>query len=487
MDVVIPTLVTDKANVDLEDSNQNKPQETNTETKNNLLPDLEPLATTSVSISQLWRLVREQLEELSAALTGTSQENTNTKKTLIEVQKDSQIKLLQERESQLIKQNASNTAMDVFGKVAIALGVVGALILAPFNPVASAIMIGGMIASLVVPVIVDKILAAAGVSDDIRGKVKMGLEIGLGLASMLASFNPVTFVKNITNAASSLAKNAVALAQKIVAEAKNLLTSLQNINWANITKSATNLSSQLSTKLINLTSQVKQAINELFIAAKNLAGQTANSVKVATAQAIDKLQEAISQASDTIKALKDSAVELLQQAGETLSNTNTITAFISKATEAIKMLDEAGAIIKTLTNKLIDSIKNTINRIETSINNLSSMTPTELLDKTKELIAQAKQGIINLSTDYSQTAAIRMNRVAQISSEASDTIKTGFGINSANIKKETEIMEAKQEALLATVASIIDMIDRALETLGASLQAVIRVNDHYQDYRQRNN
>lgn len=53
----------------------------------------------------------------------------------------------------------------ILGKIAMALGFIAAIIMAPFNPVMAAIMIGGMVASLVIPKIADEIMKAAGVDE----------------------------------------------------------------------------------------------------------------------------------------------------------------------------------------------------------------------------------------------------------------------------------------------------------------------------------
>ncbi|MBW3517109.1 VspD [Shewanella sp. NKUCC01_JLK] len=181
-----------------------------------------PGNTIGVSDSQLWRMVQESMKLAAEAFSGTGKENSEAKKTLIDIQKNTQIDALKERMAQIEEQKQAQKSQGIWGKIAMGLGFLAAIIMAPFNPVMAAVMIGFMIASIVLPKIVDKIMEAAGVSEEIRGYVSMGLEIAIGIISMVVSFNPGNMMATAGKAVASGAAKVATMVDKAVDAVKTL-------------------------------------------------------------------------------------------------------------------------------------------------------------------------------------------------------------------------------------------------------------------------
>ncbi|MDE1240246.1 VspD [Vibrio aestuarianus] len=189
----------------------------------------QPLPSSSISLSMLWRMIQEEMKRVANAVSGTGVENSEAKRSLIELQKQSQNDMLQERLEQLEKQKKAEKKKNIWGKIGMALGFVAAIVMAPFNPVMAGIMIGVMIASIVVPKIADKIMIAAGVPEDTRMWVNMGLELAIGLIGIVLSFNPGNFAAAVGKTAASAAAKAAQLADK-AADMVNSIKSFVSIS-----------------------------------------------------------------------------------------------------------------------------------------------------------------------------------------------------------------------------------------------------------------
>lgn len=199
----------------------------------------QPLPGSSVNLNDLWRLIKESAKQVAEAVSSGGQDKVATKKGLIALQKDSRIQMLNERAQKLEEQQKTQKTQGILGKIAMALGFLAAIVMAPFNPVMAAVMIGGMVASMVIPKIADEIMKAAGVAENIRDKVKMGLEIGIGLISMILSFNPA-------NIASSAGKAIASGAAKAATAVKKGLDAAKTLNsFAAISSKASNLADKV--------------------------------------------------------------------------------------------------------------------------------------------------------------------------------------------------------------------------------------------------
>lgn len=176
----------------------------------------QPLPRSSMSLNALWRLVEDKMQEVATAVSGTEKENSEAKKSLIEIQKQSQVSQLEERQKNIQEQQRAQKKKGFWGKFAMALGFVAAIVVAPFNPAMAAIMVGTMVASIVVPKVADKIMKAAGVPEATRAKITMGLELAIALASVVVSFNPGKIGTKLGEAGSKFASKIASSAAKVV-------------------------------------------------------------------------------------------------------------------------------------------------------------------------------------------------------------------------------------------------------------------------------
>ncbi|GHW44606.1 putative secreted protein EspD [Vibrio cholerae] len=323
-----------QANKEIEQK-QNQPQQQAEE--GSVVPG-QPLPGSSLSLNDLWRTVRESMKQVAESVSGAGQEKVATKKGLIELQKDSQITMLNERASQLEEQKKAQQTQGILGKIAMALGFIAAIIMAPFNPVMAAIMIGGMVASLVIPKIADEIMKAAGVDEKTRGMVKMGLDIVIGLATMVLSFNPAGIASSAGKAIASGASKAAALVTRGV---------------------------------------------------------------------------------DAVKTLKS------------------FTAISSKV------------------GSLAEKVRKTAQ---------------PLLDKIQEF---AKGG---------QKTAARIGQASSVASNATSVISTGYGIKTADISKQMEVSQAKQDELQTRIEQVPRMLEQAMRTVAHSFESLIKTNEDYRSF-----
>ena len=116
----------------------------------------------------------------------------------------------------------------------MAFSFIAAIVVAPFNPVLAAVMVGFIVAAIVIPKVVDEILIAAGVSEEIRGYVTMGLEIAIGIIGMVVTFNPANFMAS----ASKIAAKGAASVMKVVDKAVDVLNTFKA--FRTVSKSVTN-------------------------------------------------------------------------------------------------------------------------------------------------------------------------------------------------------------------------------------------------------
>ncbi|KAA1195509.1 VspD [Photorhabdus heterorhabditis] len=186
----------------------------------------QPLPGSTLSENALWRMIAEAAKTLANGMSGTAKENSEAKKALIATLKDAQIAQLNERMQKLEEQAAAEKKKGFWGKLGMALGFIAAIVIAPFNPVMAAVMIGTMVAAIVVPKVVDKILEACGVDEKIRNWVNVSLEVIIGIVGAVLSFNP----GNILASASKTIASTTAKAVELVEKAMNVLKSFKAFN-----------------------------------------------------------------------------------------------------------------------------------------------------------------------------------------------------------------------------------------------------------------
>ncbi|MCX8870166.1 type III secretion system translocator protein VopB2 [Vibrio parahaemolyticus] len=323
-----------QANKEIE-KKQNQPQQQ--AERGSVVPG-QPLPGSSVSLNDLWRSIRESMKQVADSVSGSGQEKVATKKGLIELQKDSQIAMLNERASQLEEQKKAQQTQGILGKIAMAFGFIAAIIMAPINPVMAAVMIGGMVASLVIPKIADEIMKSAGVDEKTRGIVKMGLDIAIGLGTMLLSFNPAGIASSAGKAIAGGAAKAAALVKRGVDAAKTL-------------KSFTAISSK--------------------------AGGLAEKIRKSAQPLLDKIQEF------------------------------------------------------------------------------------------------AKGG---------QMSAARIGQASSVGSNVTSLVSTGYGIKTADISKQMEVNQAKQDELQTRIEQVLKMLDQAMRSVAHSFETLIKTNEDYRSF-----
>lgn len=214
----------------------------------------QPLPSSVVSESQLWRMVSQAFKTLADGVSGTAKENSEAKKTLINTLKDSQIAQLNERMENLQKQADSEKKKGLWGKIGMALGFIAAIVVAPFNPVMAAVMVGTMVAAIVVPKVMDKILQAFGVDEKIRKWVSLSLEVVIGVVGAVLSFNPGKVMSSIGKAAASTAAKVASTANKAVDALKSIRA------FSAISQKAQNLVNKTLKLMEPLTSKIQELV-----------------------------------------------------------------------------------------------------------------------------------------------------------------------------------------------------------------------------------
>lgn len=214
----------------------------------------QPLPSSVISESQLWRIVSQSFKILAEGISGTAKENTEAKKTLITTLKDSQIAQLNERMDQLQKQADSEKKKGFWGKIGMALGFIAAIVVAPFNPVMAVVMVATMVAVIVVPKVMDKILQAFGVDEKTRKWVTLALEVVIGVVGAVLSFNP-------GNIMTSVGKVAASTAAKVANTVNKAVDALKAIKvFSAITQKAQNIINKTLKLMEPLTSKVQELV-----------------------------------------------------------------------------------------------------------------------------------------------------------------------------------------------------------------------------------
>ncbi|AYV25046.1 hypothetical protein L1D61_25675 [Vibrio mediterranei] len=432
----------------------------------------QPLPGSSVSLSALWRLVEEQMKEVANAVSGTGKENSKAKKSMIEVQKESQISQLKERERK-IEEQAKGGFWSILG---MALGFIAAIVIAPFNPVMSAIMIGTMVAAIVIPKLADQIMKAAGVAEKIREKVKMGLEIGIGLAGMLLSFNPVQLVKNVANTTATVAAK---VANRVIDAMTSLRSLLANLNPAKLIamlgKSAANSASK-ATKLLDTAVNALKAFKTTLVSGSKLVVQ----------KAADTVTKVMSQALETLNQLKASFVKVLDAAKSAgIALKEQLASLIKAVDKASSVLGDFAASVKNLNPaNMLNKLSEITDKISDMLKTVKAMRPSQLLDKAKQMLSDAVESLKDLITNSEKASlrASRVNQVMEVGSNAASVVSIGYSVKSANISKDLEIAQAKQEELETRIQQILTMISQAMRSVTQAFESLYKTQSDHREF-----
>ncbi|MDL5027031.1 MULTISPECIES: hypothetical protein [Vibrio] len=446
----------------------------------------QPLPGSSVSLSALWRLVEAQMKEVANAVSGTGKENSEAKKSLIEVQKESQISQLKDRESQIEEQKKADKKQSFWGKLGMALGFIAAIVIAPFNPVMSAIMIGTMVAAIVIPKIADEIMKAAGVPEETREKVKMGLEIGIGLVGMLLSFNPAQLVKNIAKTAATAAAKAASVVDRAVDAMMSLRSILANMNPAKLAallgKSAANGATK-ATKLLDTAVDALKAFKTTLV----------NTTKQALQKAADTVTKVMNQALEALNQLKASFIKALDTASDAVKSVGTALkeqlASLTKAVDKVSsVMDDFAASVKNLNPaNMLNKLSEITDKMSDMLNTIKAMRPSQLLNKAKQMLDDVVESLKDLMTNSEKASlrATRVNQVVEVSSNATSVVSTGYGVKSADISKDLEVAQAKQEELETRIQQILTMLSQAMRTVTHAFESLYKTNSDHREFNDK--
>ncbi|WP_318452412.1 hypothetical protein [Photobacterium leiognathi] len=444
----------------------------------------QPLPGSSVSLNILWRLVEEQMKVVANAVSGTGKENSEAKKSLIEVQKESQIKQLKERESQIEEQKKSEKNQSFWSKLGMALGFIASIVILPFNPVMSAIMIGIMVATIVVPKIADRIMKAAGVPEDTREKIKMGLEIGIGLVGMLINFNPAQLVKNVVQMATSAAAKAASVADRAINTIMNLRSILANLNPAK-------LAVILSKSTANGVSRASKLLDNAVDAFKAFTKALINGTKPAIQKAADKVTKVMEQVLESLNELKTYCINELKSVCDTVKSIGSTLKdqlkSISKAVDKVlSIFNDFAASVKNLNPmNMLNKLSEVTDKMSDMLKTIKAMRPSQLLNKAKRMLDDAVKSLKDLiKNEKAQLRAARVNQVMEVSSNTTSIVTIGYGVKSADISKDLEIAQAKQEELETHIQQILTMLSKAMRIVTHAFESLYKTNN---DHREINN
>lgn len=442
----------------------------------------QPLPGSAVSLNALWRLIEDSMKQVANAASGTAKENTEAKKALIELQKESQIKQLKDREKQIEDQKNAQSKQSFWSKLTMALGFIAAIVIAPFNPVMATIMIVTMVASIVIPKIADEIMKSAGVAQDVRDKVKMGLEIGIGIVGMLVSFNPAQLVKNVAKMAADTAIKAATMVERSMVALRSLLVNLNPAKLAAMLGKLAASSASKATKLLDTAIDALKAFKSTAL----------NATKEALSKAANKVSEVVEVALNAVKQMKttllkalDSAADSIKSAGSALKEQLTS---LSKAVDKVSAsVDDLLANLKSLSpSNLMNKMSQMVDKMSDLLNSLKAMRPSQLVNEAKQMLDDVVDALKDWMTN-SENAALRTTRVhqaVQVGENVTSVVSMGYGIKSADIQKDLEIAKAKQEALETQIEQILMMLSQAMRFASQAFESMFKTNS---DFRETNN
>lgn len=428
----------------------------------------QPLLGSGVTLEGLWRMVKEFLTIVANATSGTAKEANESKKSLIDLQKQTQIDDLKKRESNLREQQKNNAINKIFSAIIFALTLIVAAVTMVFNPVMGAIMIGTLVASIVIPLVVDKILEACGVDPAIREKVKMGLEIGITLLGAIATLNPLQMIKGVGSAVAAGAKAGV---QAVMAGVKSLPSVLANINWAQVSKSIGEAAAKAGTKIVEMVQDLAKAMQTFF---KSLASGSRSTASVGKSLA-DKWQD--------LKVIVQATIQVVTNAMKTAGSA--AAAGLKSALEALKNADEilnsVMAAMREAGQQFVEMMRN-LGVYMRAFGHAMKTAPGETL---KAAAQEFLDWVVKMATTFDKASAVRVNQVGSVAIGASTAVQTGFSIASSEIAKDTEIAGALNERLITIIKEVLEQLNAAMRTFQQALQSLMTLNSDYRHFIQR--
>lgn len=448
----------------------------------------QPLPGSAVSLNALWRLIEDAMKEVANATSGTGKENSAAKKSLIDVQKESQIKQLKEREKQIEEQRKAQAKRSFWSKFTMALTYVAAAIgaIAAFltgNVVLGVMIIATTVATYAVPALADKIMKSAGVPQDVRDKVKMGLEIGVAIVGMLVTFNPAQLVKNVAKMAADTAIKAATMAERTMVALRSLLVNLNPAKLAAMFGKSAASSASKATKLLDTAIDALKAFKTTAL----------NATKEALSKAANKVSEVVEHALNAIKQMKatllkalDSAVDSIKSASSALKEQLTS---LSKAVDKVSAsIDDLLANLKSLSpSNLMNKMSQMVDKMSDLLNSLKAMRPSQLVTKAKQMLDDVADALKDWMTNSEKVAlrTTRVNQAVEVSSNVTSVVSIGYGIKSADIRKDMEIAQAKQDALETQIQQILMMLSQAMRAVTHAFESLSKTSGDFREFNDK--
>ncbi|RTZ16646.1 hypothetical protein EJ063_07585 [Vibrio aquaticus] len=379
----------------------------------------QPLPGSSVELTELWRIVKAQMQLVVQSMSGTSADNNETKKTMIEVQRDNKIQELDKRMEDMKSQERSNKISNIFQKIGTAIGflLAGLLALVPGCQTVAAVMIVGLVASLVIPKAADAIMKACNVPEDTRAWVTMGLTIAIGVINAIASFDP----KGLVTAAGKAVATKVGAFTSFVASAASTATTSVSASATAATAAA------VAAKVAKAASQVVDTIMDFL----NNVLKLLKSIKSITTIS-DKLSKATQNIMDVMQPIMNKINSIGRFLGKVADGAVDFTK--SAFDEFVKIIDEllsgSEKIISRLESFATAADLGTLT-VQTGFSLKSSAIQKDLtISKAKQEAFEVRIGEIIKSLDEAMKAASRaFESLANINSSFSEFQKRNLQIH----------------------------------------------------------
>ena len=444
----------------------------------------QPLPGSSVTLSELWRQLEESNKKVANAVSQTGEANSEAKKSLIDLQRDSTVDAIRQRSEDLKEQQKAEKKRGLFAKIGMALGVLAAVVSAvvTFGATAAAVAVAVVAVTLVVlPTVADKIMEACGVPEEKRQKIKMGLEIACAIAGLLIAFNPAKLMSGISQVATKAATKAATLAKQISETLVNMLTKLKSVNFATLLgKSAS--TAQKATKLLDDAIAAVKSFKDIAATATKQVIQKAGEM---ASKAVNKALEAISQLKASVVKVLDQASEAVKSAGKAVQDV--LTSIKDVVTQASKLADDFLNSIKNLSPaNMLKQLESVGNKVSEMLVALKSFKPSQLVNKAKKMLDDVLESIKNIGN--SEKAASRGARVAQVtevSSTATEVVSTGYGVKSAKIMEDLEKAQAEQDALEAAIQQIMNMLSQAMRAVTHAFESLFNTNQSHREFNDK--
>ncbi|MBU2895872.1 hypothetical protein [Vibrio hepatarius] len=443
----------------------------------------QPLPGSSVTLSALWRLLEESNKKVANAVSQTGEANSEAKKSLIDLQRDSTIGAIRQQSEDLKEQQKSEKKRGLFAKIGMALGILAAVVgsILTFGGATGLIIAAVAVTLVVLPTIADKIMEACGVPEEKRQKIKMGLEIACAVAGLLIAFNPAKLISGIGQAATKAVTKAATLAKQISETLVNMLTKLKSVNFATLLgKSAS--SAQKATKLLDDAIAAVKSFKDIATTATKQVIQKAGDM---ASKAVNKALEAISQLKASVVKVLDTASDAVKSAGKAVQDV--LAGIKDVVAQASKLADDFFNAIKNLSPaNMLKQLEALGSKVSEMLVTLKSLKPSQLLNKAKKMLDDVLESIKDIGN--SEKAASRGARVAQVtevSSTAADVVSTGYGVKSAKIMEDMEKAQAEQDALEAAIQQIMNMLSQAMRAVTHAFESLFNTNQSHREFNDK--